>query len=142
MHNPSFVQFIGLNPSTADETQDDPTVRRCINYAKAWGYGAMCMTNLFAFRATEPAVMKRQDDPIGDDNNQWLERVSIFAGLVVAAWGTHGNHMDRGSLVESSYSWLGVRLRCLKLTADGHPSHPLYLRGDLLPVELSKARQA
>ncbi|MBK8271403.1 MAG: DUF1643 domain-containing protein [Planctomycetes bacterium] len=64
--------FIGLNPSTADETQDDPTVRRCIRYAQSWGYGALCMTNIFAYRSTDPLVMKRFDDPIGPKNDTAL----------------------------------------------------------------------
>jgi hypothetical protein len=67
-----FVQFVALNPSTADEKQDDPTVRRCVNYAKAWGFGAMCMTNLFALRATDPKVMLAHDLPIGLLNIHWL----------------------------------------------------------------------
>ena len=63
---------IGLNPSTADEVTDDPTVRRCINYAKAWGYAGLCMTNLFAYRATDPVVMKAVAEPIGPDNDRYL----------------------------------------------------------------------
>ena len=72
MFNPGYVMFIGLNPSTADEVQDDPTIRRCIGYAKEWGYGAFCMTNIFAFRATDPRVMKAQADPVGPENDKWL----------------------------------------------------------------------
>lgn len=67
-HGHQFAQFIGLNPSTADETRDDPTIRRCIGFAKLWGYGALCMTNLFAFRATKPRDMRQAADPIGPEN--------------------------------------------------------------------------
>lgn len=67
-----YAMFIGLNPSTADETEDDPTIRRCINFAKTWGYGGLCMTNLFAYRATQPEDMKRASDPIGNKNDETL----------------------------------------------------------------------
>ena len=82
--------FVGLNPSTADEVSDDPTVRRCISYAKAWGYAGLCMTNIFAFRATDPKDMKAVHDPVGMDNDMHLLRVSRHAGVVIAAWGAHG----------------------------------------------------
>lgn len=70
------VMFIGLNPSTADETKDDPTIIRCINFAKSWGYGGLEMTNLFAFRATNPKVMKNEKEPIGKDNDTWLKKLA------------------------------------------------------------------
>ncbi len=124
-----FVMFIGLNPSTADEENDDPTVRRCIAFARAWGYDALCMTNIFAFRATDPKVMKAQFDPAGLGNDKTLARLSREAGVVVAAWGTHGTHMNRGEAVRK----LAHNLQCLKLTKDGHPGHPLYLPSSLMP---------
>ena len=123
--------FIGLNPSTADETQDDPTVRRCIRYAQSWGYSALYMTNIFSFRATDPHVMKRFDDPVGPDNNVTLIRLAEHAGIVVAAWGVHGEHMRRGDTVRR---FLLHDLHVLKLTKGGHPCHPLYLKADLKPV--------
>lgn len=70
-----YVQFICLNPSTADETNDDPTMRKCVKFAQTWGYDALCMTNLFAYRATDPRVMKAALDPIGFGNNRWLLRI-------------------------------------------------------------------
>ena len=88
-----FVMFIGLNPSTADETEDDPTIRRCINYAKDWGYGGLCMVNLFAFRATEPNDMKNAIDPIGPENDEWLKNLSKDAGVIIGAWGNHGEFL-------------------------------------------------
>jgi len=121
--------FIGLNPSTADETNDDPTVRRCINFAKLWGYSALCMTNIFAFRATDPMVMKAADDPVGHKNNAMLVDVSSGAGVVVAAWGVHGAHWNRGWEVRNLL-WHTCKLKCMGLTKDAHPKHPLYLRGD------------
>lgn len=125
-----YCQFVCLNPSTADEVQDDPTVRRCIAYAKAWGFGAFCMTNIFAYRATDPAVMKAQPDPIGPDNDRHLKQIADGAGIVVAAWGSHGEHMGRGAEVAR----LIPGLHCLHLTKAGHPGHPLYLKASLAPV--------
>lgn len=123
------VAFVCLNPSTADETQDDPTVRRCINYAKAWGFGAFCMLNLFAYRATDPAEMKRQADPIGPANDRAIFAVCNWVNLVVAAWGVHGTHQDRHRWAIKNLA----NLHHLGLTKDGHPRHPLYLQKDLKP---------
>jgi len=131
-----FVQFIGLNPSTADETLNDPTVRRCINYAMAWGYGAMCMTNLFALRATDPRVMIASNDPKGQFADEWLETISASAALVVPCWGVHGSHLGRSSYVRRvtlERARLAGKVSVLKLTKGGEPSHPLYLRSDLRP---------
>ena len=89
------MQFVGLNPSTADENLDDPTIRRCIQFAKDWGYGALCMTNLFAFRATKPTDMKAAEDPVGSVNDLWLEETSKVAGATLACWGTHGIFQGR-----------------------------------------------
>lgn len=125
-----YAMFIGLNPSTADETSDDATIRRCIGYAKSWGYGAMCMTNLFAFRATKPEDMMTAVDPVGADNDQHLLAAAQGAGVIVAAWGTHGEFMGRDATVRN----LIPGLHCLALTKGGHPHHPLRLRADLIPV--------
>lgn len=124
-----YCQFIGLNPSTADEVQDDPTVRRCIRFARDWGYGALCMTNAFAYRATDPGVMKVQPDPVGRANDRWLGEIAAAAGIVVAAWGVHGAHLDRDRQLAAR---LG-KLHCLGTTRDGHPRHPLYVRADTRP---------
>lgn len=129
-----FVQFIGLNPSTADETRDDPTIRRCINYAKAWGYGAMCMTNLFAWRATDPKEMKKVSDPVGEQNDFWLTKVANHAHHTVAVWGKDGNHLGRANHVKKLFRLTAGMLWCLSVNQDGTPGHPLYLRKDLIPV--------
>lgn len=118
-----YVQFVGLNPSTADELNDDPTIRRCINFAKDWGFAGFCMTNLFAYRATDPAVMKFQLKPIGADNDRWIQDVARGAGLVVAAWGVHGEHHARDIAVRM----LVPGMKCLGRTKNGHPRHPLYV---------------
>jgi hypothetical protein len=122
--------FVGLNPSTADEVDNDPTVTRCINYAQNWGYGGLIMSNLFAWRDTDPRAMKAAQEPIGPENDTWLARLAAEAGLVVAAWGVDGRHRGRGDQVARL---LAGQLHYLKLTKDGHPSHPLYLKKTLKP---------
>lgn len=126
----NFVMFIGLNPSTADAFQDDPTIRRCIGFAQSWGYGALCMANLFAFRATEPADMRAALDPIGPDNDKTLTDLAACASKIVAAWGTHGAHLGRDKQVLA----LLPDLYCLRQTKQGHPAHPLYLPKTLSPI--------
>lgn len=128
--NPRYAVFVGLNPSTADEVDDDPTIRRCIDYAKRWGYGALCMVNLFAYRATQPKLMKEHVAPVGDDNDFWLLEVVKDAEVVVAAWGTNGTHRGRDKAV---MRLLAGRLSCLDKTKEGQPKHPLYLRKALEP---------
>lgn len=125
--------FVGLNPSTADETSDDPTIRKCVAYAKRWGYGSLCMVNLFAFRATQPKDLRTAADPIGPENDATLRRVAKKAGIIIAAWGKHGSYLDRDKAV---LSLLPVMRYYLKLNNDGSPAHPLYLRGDALPFLL------
>ena len=125
------AMFIGLNPSTADETVDDPTIRRCIAFAQNWGYDGLCMTNLFAYRATDPAIMLAQADPVGDENDSTLREMGETAGVVIAAWGTRGTYAGRDTAVRR----LLPRLHYLRLTKDGHPGHPLYLPQTLTPIE-------
>ncbi len=127
-----YVQFIGLNPSTADEKTRDPTVRRCIAFARAWGFSGLCMTNLFAFRATDPADMKRALRPVGPDNDHWLTTIAAGAGKVIAAWGNHGTHQGRDYRVRTILKGV-CELHYLKITSSGCPSHPLYLPKSLTP---------
>lgn len=126
----SYAMFVCLNPSTADEVLDDPTVRRCIRFAKAWGRAGFCMTNIFAYRATDPKDMLAVEDPVGPDNDEHILRVAASAAVVVAAWGVHGTHQGRNQDVCAMLSNLHV----LRLTGDGHPGHPLYLPKTLRPT--------
>ncbi len=122
--------FIGLNPSTADETADDPTIRRCIGFAKAWDCDQLVMLNLFAFRATDPRHMLAEANPVGPENDGYLrDIVSCIPGIVVAAWGAHGRHMGRDDQVRR----LLPDLHALRINADGTPAHPLYLPKHLKP---------
>ena len=136
-----YAMFIGLNPSTADETKDDPTIRRCIGFARDWGYGALCMTNLFAFRATQPDDMKAASDPTGPDNDFWLQAAGVNAGVIIAAWGVHGIYRNRAQAVTQLLSG-EYQLHHLGLTKDGHPKHPLYLPKSLKPEMISRPSQA
>lgn len=129
------VMFLMLNPSTADETKNDPTVERCQRYAEAWGHGGLIVTNLFAYRSTDPAKLKRCDDPIGPDNDTYLLRCAGEASRIVCAWGIHGSLMGRDVEVTRLLRNFGHELHYLKLTAGGAPGHPLYLRKDLEPVK-------
>lgn len=130
-----MVAFIGLNPSTADETTNDPTVRRCINFANDWGYGGLWMLNLFAYRATDPREMKAFAAPVGPDNNHVLTAVSHQAIITVAAWGVHGSFDGRDKFALEQLLDRN-RLKCLGKTKDGHPKHPLYLpkNATLIPM--------
>lgn len=124
--------FIGLNPSKATELILDNTVRRCVNYARDWGYGGLHMLNIFAYRATDPKDMFACVEPIGGPRNDEaiLETVAL-GGVTVAAWGAHGIHLDRGAAVRQ----LVPQLHHLHLTAQGHPGHPLYLSKKLKPIK-------
>lgn len=126
------VVFIGLNPSTADETKDDPTIRRCIGFAKSWGYGSLVMLNLFAYRATDPTKLQLVEDPVGPDNNWHIKTVSKASDLVVAAWGNHGSLLRRSTIVKRAVP----KLYHLGLTKIGEPRHPLYLKKTTKPQPL------
>lgn len=134
---PKSCVFIMLNPSTADAEKDDPTIRRCVAYAKAWGYDRLDVVNLFAYRATDPKTvlaMTRDDDPIGPDNQEIIEDVTMNAGKVICAWGTHGKHIGQDETV-LGWIWPETTTYALKRTKDGSPSHPLYLPKNLAPFE-------
>src|SRR5262245_14692306 len=123
--------FIGLNPSTADATADDPTIRRCVGFAKAWGFGGVDVVNLFAFRATTPKEWKRAAEPVGLENDYHLREVTWTAKRVVAAWGVHGSYRGRGDAVLELLRAAGVPITCLSRTQAGHPRHPLYAKASL-----------
>ena len=123
------VMFVGLNPSTADAEKDDPTIRRCMGYARDWGYGGVLVLNLFAYRATDPRDLLRARLPVGEKNDHYLAYSQRGAELVIAAWGNHGTHMNRARMVVPLFK----RLYYLRLNASGEPAHPLYLPGNLKP---------
>ena len=128
-----IANFLMLNPSTADETVLDPTCARAYGYARRWGYGALLVTNLFAWRATAPSAMKAVRDPVGAGNDTAILRAAKAAALVVCAWGNHGAHLDRAARVTRLLRQAGMTLHALRLNAGGEPAHPLYLPGTLRP---------
>lgn len=128
------VLFIMLNPSTATELQNDPTVERCERRARALGFGAFRVCNIFAYRATDPRVMRATFDPIGPDNDRAIRDSLPWADQVICAWGTHGAHLDRGPQVEAMLRAEGTALHHLGLSKAGHPKHPLYLGYAVQPV--------
>lgn len=130
------VMFIGLNPSTADEKTDDPTIRRCIRFAQDWGYGGLVMTNLFAYRATDPRELEKVGMKVaagGVVHNAILFELADEAGLIVAAWGAWPVAKDRAHFVISKIL-AGYPICCLGLTKDGSPRHPLYVSANMLPL--------
>jgi hypothetical protein len=134
MFNDSYVQWIGLNPSTADEVQLDPTVTRIIDYSKTFGFGGFCMTNLFGYRETKRKEMMRHADPIGKDNDKWLYDTAKGASMIIAAWGCDGVHRDRANQVRDLLK--EFELRCIWVTSTGEPQHPLYLKKILKPIPI------
>lgn len=121
------VNFVMLNPSTATEVQNDPTVERCERRARTLGYGSFCVTNIFAWRDTDPRAMRAAADPVGPENDAEILAQAGAAQAVIAAWGTHGAHLGRGADVAHMLQGCGAPLYHLGLSQAGHPKHPLYL---------------
>lgn len=138
-----MLMVVGLNPSTADESVDDPTVRRCIGYARRWGFAGLRMLNCFAFRATDPKAMKLAPDLVWPENLSKIQTEANVTlregGAVLAAWGNDGAHRHRSNDVRQALD-LGSRghapsgVACLGLTRSGEPRHPLYLASDAKPI--------
>jgi hypothetical protein len=119
--------IVMLNPSKADEVANDPTVERCERRARALGFGAFRVVNIFAWRDTDPFAMKKRRWPVGPDNDAVLAAGAAWADSILAAWGVHGAHRDRGVQVARMLAQIGKPLTHLGLTKDGHPRHPLYV---------------
>ena len=121
------VYFIGLNPSTADANKDDPTIRRCIGFAKQFGCGGITMLNLFAYRATSPKEMKKAEEPIGNENNLYLQTAVLTNSNIIVCWGNHGSFGGRSREVVEQLSAENKKLYCFGITKSGELKHPLYL---------------
>lgn len=139
--------FIGLNPSTATELEDDPTIRRCMDFARRWGAGGLLMLNACAYRATDPREMLRfEGDKVGEHNkliNLLLNILGYQVGIPIAAWGKHASEVTFEGQDLSSYLKKSIAgLDCLAVNKDGTPSHPLYLRGDLRPRPFNYEKEA
>ena len=123
------VLFIGLNPSTADENNDDPTIRKCMHYAYLWGFGGLIMVNLFAFRATLRNDLKKSKLPVGKNNNQFIVNAFQESEMAIVAWGNDGQLYGRDKEVLRLVS----NPMCLNINKTGQPAHPLYQKNDATP---------
>lgn len=133
LHAKPMVNFVMLNPSKADELRNDPTVERCERRARRLGFGGFTVTNIFAWRDTDPFAMRRADQPIGPDNDHVLLDTAATAQMVIVAWGTHGAHQTRGPQVAEMFRAAGIKMHHLGLSKHGHPKHPLYISYDQSP---------
>jgi hypothetical protein len=127
------VLWIMLNPSTADATEDDPTVRRCIDFTRRWNYGSLTVCNLFAWRATDPEWLLKVPNPVGPDNDAHICLQAQSANLIVAAWGSHNAVGTRA--IDIYREIHGRNVFCLGTTQNGSPRHPLYIPADQ-PLQL------
>jgi len=129
--------FIGLNPSTADHRQDDPTIRRCMGFARQWGHRKMVMINLFAYRTPYPKELKHTPHPVGKQNRRVIRRHCQPENRIVAAWGAYGILKNQANQLADI--WSGNTLYCFGLTAGGQPLHPLYQRSDAALIRFNTA---
>ncbi|WP_458095736.1 DUF1643 domain-containing protein [Roseomonas sp. WA12] len=133
--SPGVCAWIMMNPSTADEQVDDPTVRRARDFTRRWGFGAMVVLNAFALRATKPTMLLEVEDPIGPGNDQAIADWAARADRLVVAWGLPPKPLRRRATeLAAILARAGAQPLALKVTADGQPGHPLYIAGDTVPV--------
>jgi hypothetical protein len=125
----TYACFILLNPSDADETLDDPTVRRCVGFTQFWGYDSTCIVNLHDFRTPDPQTLRTTSLLTSSSkNDEWIRKAAEGACVVIAGWGNHGDFQGRGAAVKALLQ--DFSLKCLGKNKDGSPKHPLYLRKD------------
>lgn len=130
------LRWVMLNPSTADAHVDDPTIRRCTGFARAWGYGEIVVHNLFALRATDPRALRVHADPVGPDNDLYLRRVGSPPVPTVCAWGAHGALHGRDRAVLAVLAESSTQVLCLGTTRAGQPRHPLYVPRTVTPTPM------
>ncbi len=124
------ILFIGLNPSTADEKRNDPTIRRCLGFARDWGYSGAMVGNLFAYRATRPEDLRKASHPVGPENTDWILKMDGLADQTIVCWGNQGGLMDQDQVIMALLN----QPYCMKINASGAPTHPLYLKKSLRPA--------
>lgn len=134
--------FVMLNPSVADENQLDPTVTRCKKRAETLGYGGMEIVNIFALRSTDPKALYGDVDPVGLHNFQAIAAAVKESAIAICGWGSHGKYMNVGPFIRDRLQqFYPAKFHCLKINADGSPTHPLYLAYELQPVLWSEYGQ-
>jgi len=126
------ITWIMLNPSTADEFQDDPTIRRCIGFSKQWGFSRLIITNLYGLRSTDPKQLLLSSNPIGDDNLYHIKKAVEESQFIMAAWGAFQLGIPQSILPTLK----NLELHCLGTTKSGQPKHPLYIKADTNPIRL------
>lgn len=129
------VVFVLLNPSTADESTDDATIRRLIKFSQSWGYQGLKVLNLFALRATDPGELYSAENPVGMINDTVTVAESAFCDKLVVGWGCHGKFMDRDKHVMDLLRLYNKQIQCFEINTDGTPRHPLYLSTKTIPIE-------
>lgn len=134
--SPRLCGFLMLNPSTADEISNDPTIERCERRAARMGFDGLVVTNLFAWRSTDPAELKRVADPIGPQNDAYITAAATRCDIVICAWGNPQYSTERAKAVRKLLEPHRFKLRVLDTGKTGEPSHPLYLSYDLEPKEI------
>jgi len=129
--NPGYVLWVMLNPSTADASHDDNTIRRCVSFTRQWGYPELLVGNLYAYRSTDPANLWAADDPQGPENCDHLQGMARNAALIIAAWGRHAKRADSEPIAHTLATHGHQDIYCLGLNKHGfQPAHPLMLRAD------------
>lgn len=123
--NNKMMTFIMLNPSKADALKDDPTIRKCVMLAKKENCSGIYVINLFALRSSNPEELYIHNDPVGPENNFWINKIAKQSQIIVAAWGNHGHFLNRDIEVLNTLKSLGLKLYCLGLNKNGSPKHPL-----------------
>lgn len=131
-----MLLFLMLNPSTADEIKNDPTVERCEIRAKEYGFDGLFVANIFAFRSTDPAGLKTTKDPVGPYNDYWIKNLAYLSHQIICGWGNHGKYKDRGKQVCKMLRDNGYLPYALQINRDGSPKHPLYIGYDKKPIVL------
>lgn len=134
----SRCMFICLNPSTADERENDKTTKRVINFSTSFGYGGVVLVNLFAVCTKSPKIMLNHPKPIGEDNDKWIQKYANELPAIFCGWGTKGGHQCRDQDVLRVLP--AEKLWCLAITKDGYPGHPLYIKGSNSPRRLTNSR--
>lgn len=134
-----MLTFCMLNPSTADASKNDPTVTKCIQWAKSLGFAGLHVVNIFAWRSTDPMAIHHKwragSDAIGPENDEWILSTARGSSMLICAWGNHGKLANRGMQVRRMLKDNGVMPHCLKVSKEGQPVHPLYQPYSLTPKE-------
>ena len=130
-----LVLFVGLNPSTADAKLDDPTIRRCVGFAKLWGFSWLLMGNVYAFRSTDPKSLQTVKNPVGPRNRDELDKMMAVSELVIVAWGN--NPLTAEAKEIANWVVKQDKVKCLGQNKNGTPKHPLYLAASTEPRKLS-----